>query len=74
MGSTPSIDTKTTTALPEAEAPEENLKATDIPANADLAAGFLLNAEGYNPLSPEDEKKLLHKIDWIMIPMVSCSY
>ncbi len=43
----------------------------EAPAQADQAAGFLLNAEGYGPLSPEAEKALKRKIDWIMIPMVS---
>ncbi len=43
----------------------------EAPAQADQAAGFLLNAEGYGPLTPEAEKALKRKIDWIMIPMVS---
>ena len=38
--------------------------------NADKAAGFLLNTEGYAELTPEAEKRLKRKIDWFMIPMV----
>jgi hypothetical protein len=39
---------------------------------ADLAAKFLLEVQGENfqPLTPEQERKLLHKLDRWMIPMV----
>lgn len=65
----PSIE-KTGPAAPELEV-DDVLKTSDIPATADLAARFLLNAEGYGNLTPEAEKKLLQKIDWVMIPMAS---
>lgn len=39
----------------------------------DVAAVYLNNAEHYEPLSPEDEKKLMRKTDWILLPMVSCT-
>ena len=50
------------------------------PNDVDRAAGFLLNAAAYGELTPEAEKRLKRKIDWVMIPMVSlfflqqCSY
>jgi len=50
---------------------ENALKTTDLPADADLAADFLANTDGYGPLTSEEEIKLKRKIDWTMIPMVS---
>ncbi|TVY49056.1 putative transporter [Lachnellula occidentalis] len=41
-----------------------------IPDDADKAANFLLNTEGYAELSAEAEKRLKRKIDWIMVPML----
>lgn len=43
----------------------------EVPADADIAAGFLLNTDRYGELSPEAEKRLKRKLDWFMIPMVS---
>lgn len=42
-----------------------------IVKDADQAAQFLAEAQEYPPLSLEQEKKLIRKVDWIMIPMVS---
>jgi ACS family allantoate permease-like MFS transporter len=39
----------------------------------DKAAQFMAETEEYPPLSPEAEKKLMRKVDWIMIPIVSPS-
>ncbi|KAH8812533.1 major facilitator superfamily domain-containing protein [Xylogone sp. PMI_703] len=36
----------------------------------DHAARFLANVDEYPPLSPEAEKRLLRKVDWIMIPVL----
>lgn len=47
--------------------PEKQASITD----ADKAANFLINTEGYTALTPEAEKRLKRKIDWIMIPMAS---
>jgi hypothetical protein len=41
-----------------------------LTTNADKAASFLLNTEGYAELTLEAEKKLKRKIDLFMIPMV----
>lgn len=38
--------------------------------HVDKAAKFLVEADAYPPLSPEAERKLLRKVDWIMIPML----
>ncbi|KAF2141017.1 uncharacterized protein K452DRAFT_251900 [Aplosporella prunicola CBS 121167] len=36
----------------------------------DTASQFLADKNEYPPLTPEAEKKLLRKVDWIMIPML----
>ena len=36
----------------------------------DNGAKFLAQAGDYAPLSPEAEKRLIRKVDWIMIPML----
>lgn len=36
----------------------------------DEAATYLNNAEHYEPLSPEEDKKFKRKMDWILLPMV----
>ncbi len=38
--------------------------------NTDEAAIYLNAAEYYDPLSPEAERKLKRKMDWILLPMV----
>lgn len=43
-----------------------------IVRDVDQAAQFLAETQDYPPLTPEQEKKLVRKVDWIMIPMV-CS-
>ena len=43
----------------------------DVPKDMDQAAGYLAQSVTYYPpMSPKAEKKLLRKIDWILIPMV----
>ena len=37
---------------------------------ADKAAVYLNNTEHYEPLTPEEEKKVMRKTDWILLPMV----
>jgi hypothetical protein len=44
-----------------------------VSPDADKAAGFLLNTEGYEALTAEAEKRLKRKIDWFMVPMVEIS-
>lgn len=36
----------------------------------DEAAEFLAHSVGFAPLSPEDEKAMIRKMDWILLPMV----
>ncbi|PVH93344.1 hypothetical protein DM02DRAFT_662053 [Periconia macrospinosa] len=38
--------------------------------HADSAAKFLNEVQEYPPLTPEQEKKLIRKVDWIMIPIL----
>jgi hypothetical protein len=44
---------------------------TTLNQHVDKAAKFLAETQEYPPLSPEAEKKLMRKVDWIMIPIVS---
>lgn len=39
--------------------------------HVDKAAKFLQDVDAYPPLSPEAERKLIRKVDWIMIPIAS---
>tara|TARA_R110002060_G_scaffold38628_1_gene49892 strand:+ start:1405 stop:1626 length:222 start_codon:yes stop_codon:yes gene_type:complete len=70
--SNPASDDKVT--APEVQASDTRSQKGDeklvVTENADKAAGFLLNTEGYAELTPEAEKRLKRKIDWFMIPMV----
>jgi hypothetical protein len=38
----------------------------------DEAVEYLAQRAGFAPLSPEEEKKMIRKMDWILLPMV-CS-
>lgn len=38
--------------------------------NTDAAAVYLNETEHYEPLSPQEEKKLKRKIDFVLLPMV----
>ena len=39
--------------------------------HVDQAAEFLVEVDAYPPLSPEAERKLIRKVDSIMVPIVS---
>ena len=41
-----------------------------LDAHVDKAAKFLNETQDYPPLTLEQEKKLIRKVDWIMIPIV----
>ncbi|PGH33021.1 hypothetical protein GX50_04167 [[Emmonsia] crescens] len=43
-----------------------NLDETDV----DQAAIYMCQVGGYPPLSPEAERKMVRKIDWIVVPML----
>ena len=51
----------------DAKAAITNTDTKDI----DQAALFLAEAEGFEPLTAQQEKRLKRKIDFILIPMVS---
>mgnify|MGYP001658067513 CR=1 FL=1 len=38
----------------------------------DEAAEYLAHSTGFAPLSPKEEKKMVRKMDWILLPMVCC--
>ena len=38
----------------------------------DEAAEYLAHSTGFASLSPEEEKKMIRKMDWILLPMVCC--
>lgn len=37
----------------------------------DVAAAYLHGTETYEPLTPVEERKMIRKMDWILLPMVS---
>lgn len=37
----------------------------------DVAAAYLQDTETYEPLSAAEERKMVRKTDWILLPMVS---
>ncbi|RAL03208.1 uncharacterized protein BO80DRAFT_470928 [Aspergillus ibericus CBS 121593] len=46
-----------------------NDRKSDVPKAMDQAAGYLAQSVTYPPMSARDEKKLLRKLDWVLIPM-----
>ena len=54
--------------IPETLGPVEDQKVNT--RHVDVAAAYLNNAEQYDPLTPEEEKKVMRKTDWILLPMV----
>jgi hypothetical protein len=42
--------------------------------DVDAALIFLDNEEAVPPMSESDEKRLLRKIDWHMMPLMTCCY
>jgi hypothetical protein len=44
------------------------------PKNGDEALNFLKNAHDVRELTPEGEKKLVRKIDWMIMPLMWCTY
>ncbi|RJE20414.1 Major Facilitator Superfamily [Aspergillus sclerotialis] len=42
----------------------------EIPKAMDQAASYLAQASNYPPMSLEAEKKLVRKMDWILVPML----
>ena len=42
--------------------------------NGDEALNFLKNAHNVGELTPEDERRLVRKIDWMIMPLMWCCY
>lgn len=42
--------------------------------SGDSALEFLRNAHDVGALTPEDERRLLRKIDWMIMPLMWCCY
>ncbi|KAL4995523.1 fungal-specific transcription factor domain-containing protein [Aspergillus recurvatus] len=53
---------------PADEAPEAEKQ--DVTAAMDEAAQYLAHNPGFEPLSPEEEKRMIRKMDWILLPML----
>ncbi|KAL5051149.1 hypothetical protein BDW71DRAFT_203173 [Aspergillus fruticulosus] len=53
---------------PVVEAPEAEKQ--DVTAAMDEAAQYLAHNASFEPLSPEEEKKMIRKMDWILLPML----
>lgn len=50
----------------------EEREKMDVTPVVDQAAAYLAQTSDYPPLSPSAEKKMVRKMDWILIPMVCC--
>jgi hypothetical protein len=58
---------------PDGEQTVEVDEKAALNQHVDKAAQFLAETEDYPPLSAAAEKKLMRKVDWIMIPVVRSS-
>lgn len=50
------------------ESPEAEKQG--VSGSMDEAAEYLAHSAGFDPLSPEEEKAMMRKMDWILLPMV----
>lgn len=48
----------------------DEVEKQGISPTMDEAAEYLTHNAGFEPLSPEEEKKMIRKMDWILLPMV----
>ncbi|KAL2847507.1 fungal-specific transcription factor domain-containing protein [Aspergillus pseudoustus] len=55
-------------AAPALEVPEAEKQG--ISKAMDEAAEYLTHNAGFDPLSPEEERKMIRKMDWILLPML----
>jgi hypothetical protein len=55
-------------AIPAIEAPDAEKQG--ITKAMDEAAQYLTHNAGVEPLSPEEERRMIRKMDWILLPMV----
>lgn len=56
--------------MPDAKSLTEDGEGKVVAPAMDQAAMYLAQAEGYPPMSPEAEKRMVRKMDWILLPMV----
>ncbi|RDW67561.1 hypothetical protein BP6252_08957 [Coleophoma cylindrospora] len=71
MSKSPTNEKMDTTDAEVMDVAVESAKVDSVDTKqADSAANFLLTTENYASLTPEAEKKLKRKIDWVMIPML----
>ncbi|KAI7348502.1 major facilitator superfamily transporter [Hortaea werneckii] len=54
--------------------PEDIIGEVRDVKKADAALDFLRSEGNVRPMLPEDEKKLLRKIDWMVMPLMWCCY
>jgi ACS family allantoate permease-like MFS transporter len=55
-------------AVVNSQSPE--LEKQGVSKKMDEAAEFLAHSTGFVPLSPDEEKAMIRKMDWILLPMV----
>ncbi|KAL5364845.1 fungal-specific transcription factor domain-containing protein [Aspergillus floccosus] len=60
-------DSKELTGETPGHSPPEK---TAIPKAMDQAAAYLAQTAAYEPMTPEIERKIVRKLDWILIPML----
>ncbi|KAL4873109.1 hypothetical protein BDV12DRAFT_192607 [Aspergillus spectabilis] len=54
--------------VPTVDAPQAEKQ--DVSNAMDEAAQYLAHNAGHSPLSPEEERKMIRKIDWILLPIL----
>ncbi|KAH8430647.1 uncharacterized protein LDX57_008310 [Aspergillus melleus] len=59
--------------MKDPKTPDEETPAVkmELAGAMDQAASYLAQSNQYPPMTPEMEKKLIRKLDWILVPMVS---
>lgn len=61
-------------STPEELSPEVEIGEIKDVKNADAALDFLRHEEGAVEMTAEDEKRLVRKIDWMVMPLMWCCY
>lgn len=74
MGSTEKIDIEASTPSRQSQASENVVGEVKDVSNADAALEFLREKGDVPPMSAEDERRLKHKIDWRVVPLMFGAY
>jgi len=69
------IDSKPSDVSPSSQCSDIEIGTVhETTKNGDSALEFLKNAHDVGALTPEGERRLLRKIDWMIMPLMWCCY